>query len=89
MAADRNRLNEPRSGDQAVAVPGLPGTSIEMLKARVRAEYQEMPGMCLTPPQASRLWQIDLKVSTRILESLVAEGFLRRTSKGGFAAARD
>ena len=69
---------------------GVPqSASAEALKARVRAEYREMPGLCLTLPQACRLWQLDVRTSASILDALVAEGFLRRTSQGGFRAAED
>jgi hypothetical protein len=51
---------------------------------RVRAEYREMPGLCLTVHQACRLWQVDPTACTRILEGLVAERFLTRTLTGVF-----
>ena len=57
------------------------------LIGRVRAEYREMPGLCLTVPQACRLWQIDATTCTRILDVLVVERFLRRTPSGTFIAA--
>jgi hypothetical protein len=58
----------------------------EPLIGRVRAEYREMPGLCLTAAQASRLWQLDQATCTRILDVLIAERFLRRTAKGAFVA---
>ena len=58
----------------------------QSLLARIRGEYREMPGLCLTLPEASRLWQIDRTACTRILEGLVAEKFLSRTPTGAFVA---
>ena len=59
-------------------------TRPEALIERVRDEYGEMPGLCLTLPQACRLWHMDPKTCTRILEGLVAERFLRRTATAAF-----
>ena len=54
--------------------------------ARVRAEYREMPGLCLTVQQACRLWQINLTDCARILELLVAQHVLKRSATGVFIA---
>ena len=48
------------------------------LVARVLAEYREMPGLLLTLPQASRLWNTDLTAIRVVLELLVARGSLRQ-----------
>ena len=47
------------------------------LNARVREEFVEMPGTCLTLAQASRLFGIPREVCGRILDELVADGQLR------------
>jgi CheY-like chemotaxis protein len=47
--------------------------------ARVRSEFIEMPGLHLTAAQAARLLGLDRTTAGRLLERLVAEGFLRRT----------
>jgi len=44
--------------------------------ARVRAEYEEMPGMSLTLPQAARLFNLDLTDCARVLDALVTDGAL-------------
>ena len=49
------------------------------LMARVYGEYIEMPGLQLTLAQASRLWNVKLATSARVLEKLVDASFLRRT----------
>lgn len=43
---------------------------------RIRAEYQEMPGLCLTLSQAARLFDLDLTRCARVLNGLVTEGAL-------------
>jgi hypothetical protein len=44
------------------------------IRARIRAEYEEMPGLCLTVSQAARLFDLDPEDCARVLNSLVAEG---------------
>jgi hypothetical protein len=44
---------------------------------RVRGEFNEMPGLRLTPEQAARLWGLDLMACTEVLNRLVAASFLR------------
>jgi hypothetical protein len=59
-----------------------------VLVARVRGEYCEMPGLQLTVTQACRrLWQIDTFTCEILLERLVHEDFLCKTEKGAYAAA--
>ena len=48
------------------------------LGALIKAEYLEMPGLCLTLAQAARLWNVDRITCLAELESLTREGFLRR-----------
>jgi hypothetical protein len=55
------------------------------LSYRVRAEFQELPGLSLRVDQAARLFGIDRIDTECILEMLVRAGFLRYTSSGGFA----
>jgi hypothetical protein len=49
---------------------------------RVRGEFNEMPGLQLTIPQAARLLGIEQDACKDLIESLVASSFLRRTSAG-------
>jgi DNA-binding IclR family transcriptional regulator len=58
----------------------------ESLVARVRGEYQEMPGLRLTFAQACRLWQMDAPTCERLLEQLVRERFLYKTDTGCYRA---
>ncbi len=59
----------------------------DVLAARVRGEYGEMPGLQLTVTQACRLWQMDTRTCEMLLEQLVHEDFLCKTGKGAYAAA--
>jgi hypothetical protein len=47
---------------------------------RVEAEYVEMPGLCLTLAQASRLFGLDKQTCQTILKSFVQTGFLRESA---------
>ena len=49
---------------------------------RVRSEFLEMPGLRLTPDQATRLWGLEGDMCRAIIDALVAEAFLRRTPSG-------
>jgi len=52
------------------------------VRERVRAEYNEMPGLCLTLAQAARFWQLDQHSCERALEDLVREGYLVKGRSG-------
>ena len=54
---------------------------------RVRGEFLEMPGLRLTPRQASRLWAVDAATSEFVLDRLAAAGFLSRTREGAYLRA--
>jgi hypothetical protein len=51
---------------------------------RVRGEFNEMPGLQLTVPQASRLWGIEPAACKDVVDRLVDASFLRWTSAGTF-----
>ena len=54
------------------------GQDLTDLATRARAEFQEMPGMCLTPAQAARLWHVSPDQAQALLLELVRAGFLVR-----------
>jgi hypothetical protein len=54
------------------------------LLQRVREQYQEMPGLKLTKPQATRLFGVAPSVGAAMLQTLVMENFLFRTRDGLF-----
>jgi DNA-binding IclR family transcriptional regulator len=55
-----------------------PEVNREDLTLRARAEFREMPGMCLTTAQAARLWQLSPARAEELLSELVQAGFLVR-----------
>jgi hypothetical protein len=52
------------------------------LLQRVRAEFNEMPGLRLTPAQAARLLGLDPLSCQRVINALVGADFLKRTADG-------
>ena len=56
--------------------------NVEAMAERVRAEFEEMPGMNLTVLQASRLFGLEHDVCQRIVDRLVKSAFLRWTQNG-------
>jgi hypothetical protein len=58
--------------------------AIAGLLPRVRAEYLEMPGLCLTKVQAQRLWSLDGPTCDTLLAALTEARFLRRTDRGAY-----
>jgi DNA-binding IclR family transcriptional regulator len=55
-----------------------PAHELNDLATRARAEFREMPGMCLTTAQAARLWQLSPARAEELLSELVQAGFLVR-----------
>jgi hypothetical protein len=50
------------------------------LHALIRAEYLEMPGLCLTAAQAARLWNVGRDECLQTLDTLTRAGFLYRSN---------
>ncbi len=65
------------------AVQATQASPDELLK-RVRGEYDEMPGLALTMPQARRLWALDQQTCEFVLRTLVERQFLRTTARGRY-----
>lgn len=61
-----------------------PDSRIDDLLRRIKAEYQEMPGLRLTLEQAGRLWGVDAESCRALLRALVDANFLSRTKDGAF-----
>jgi hypothetical protein len=57
------------------------------LLQRVRAEFNEMPGLRLTPAQAARLLGLDDRSCDRVIKLLVRSAFLRWTPDGSVVRA--
>jgi hypothetical protein len=50
--------------------------ALATLSQRIRSEYEEMPCLRLTLPQASRFWNVDRETCRVALDQLVAAGVL-------------
>jgi hypothetical protein len=61
---------------------GPPAGHIGDVVLRIRAEYQQIPGLCLTRAQAQSLLGLDEHVCDAVLNAFVDAGFLRLTAKG-------
>jgi hypothetical protein len=53
----------------------------------IRAEYLEVPGLCLTKAQVQRLWGLDPVTSEALLAALVEGKFLRCTRQKTYVRA--
>ena len=51
---------------------------------RIRGEFVEMLGLAVTPCEAARLLGVPLPVCSRILQTLIEDGHLRRTQDGRY-----
>jgi hypothetical protein len=60
----------------------MPATRVTEVVGLIRAEYTEMPGLCLTRVQAQRLWRLEPELCDNILGAMVDAGFLRLTTGG-------
>jgi len=49
---------------------------------RIRADFEEMPDLTVTPRQAARFWAIDEQVAAAALQHLQERGILRQTRLG-------
>jgi len=66
---------------------GATRANVRDLTRQIEAEYAEMPGLCVTLPQATRLWAVDRTTCQTAFDQLVARGVLRTTTKGRFVRA--
>jgi hypothetical protein len=55
---------------------------LDAIIRRVREEFHEMPGLRLTPAQATRLWGLEREICSKVIDALVAAAFLRWTPAG-------
>ena len=61
--------------------------TLEKMEARVRAEFDEMPGLRLTITQASRLFGLDRDMCRAVVDRLVRLDYLRLTDGGAVTRA--
>jgi hypothetical protein len=70
-----------------VAAHACLNVSGEELLRRIRAEYQEMPGLRLTASQAQCLFGLDSETWDAVVATLLDAKFLSRGHNGLFAMA--
>jgi two-component system, cell cycle response regulator DivK len=66
------------------ARPAVDRASRSEASTRIREEFGALPGLSLTAEQARLVFDLDREMCERILQTLVAEGFLARTPQGAF-----
>jgi Fic family protein len=54
---------------------------------QIRAEFRDMPGMCVTSAQAARLWQLSREGAESVLREFVRAGFLVRVGRRQYRLA--
>ena len=57
----------------------------DQLLLRVMSEFDEMPSLRLTMPQAMRLWGLDRPMCDSVIDALINAHFLERDRRGQFA----
>ena len=55
--------------------------NIEHLASRIHTEFQQMPGLNLTLPQAQRLWGLPPDVCDRVVDVLIGRAVLKRSGR--------
>ena len=63
--------------------------TIDALIQRVRAEFLEMPGLRVTPAQATRLWGLEPAACGQVIDALLDCAFLRWTPDGTLARVEE
>jgi hypothetical protein len=63
---------------------GLVVMSREEILRRIRDEFIEMPGLCLTHAQAQRLWGLDAQTCASLMSSLTQDHFLSLRKDGSY-----
>ncbi|MGE3510821.1 MAG: hypothetical protein AB7N65_18260 [Vicinamibacterales bacterium] len=56
--------------------------TVELVTQRVRAEFEEMPGLTLTEHQAAKLFGIEQKMCRDVINQLIHASYLRKTRSG-------
>ncbi len=60
---------------------------VDQVAERIRAEFDEMPELVLTPAQASRFFGLDRETTQSVMDRLVGDDYLRRTPDGALVKA--
>jgi hypothetical protein len=84
VLGDSFPASDPPSWTGAISRIAWRSNSNERLIRRIRTDFLEMPGLCLTTEQAQRLWGLEPQLCEALLNSLIDSRFLRRTDGGLF-----
>ena len=60
----------------------------QVLLQRIKRDYEEQPGLRLTPTQAQGLWGLDRSTCDAMLTALADAGVLQRAQDGQFVRRR-
>ena len=63
--------------------------SVEQVRRRICAEFLEMPGLRVDARQAQRLWGLDQRTCSAVLQQLVDLNFLHLTDRGIYRLATE
>ena len=55
--------------------------NIDHLAIRIHTEFQQLPGLTLTLPQAQRLWGLPPDVCDRVVDVLIGRAVLKRSGR--------
>jgi hypothetical protein len=66
----------------------LEAASTSDLCRRIMQEYRDLPALCLTVPQAARLFQVETVRCVEALQELETAGFLHRIGQRYFCAVK-
>jgi hypothetical protein len=66
----------PPQSPSFLEIPMTDTPTDRAMRARIRAEYLEMPGLRLTASQAARLFNLELNYCVGLLDALVKSGAL-------------
>ncbi len=61
--------------------------NVDRVAERIRAEFDEMPELMLTPAQASRFFGLDQEMTQSVMDRLVGAEYLRKTRDGSLVRA--
>jgi hypothetical protein len=70
-----------------VRIGGSGWMKVEKLAERIRGEFDEMPELVLTLPQASRFFGIEQELMQSVTNWLIESDYLRLTRAGAIARA--
>ena len=73
---------QPPDSSAPRSSPAGPDADRINLRFRIKNEFEEMPGLCVTRTQAQKLWGLDAPACDDALAALVSEGYLRKAMMG-------